>query len=38
MHDVEQLQVIESSTAAFYGGIFNMNPAVSLEILEESHA
>lgn len=38
MHDVEQLQVIESSTATFYGGIFNMNPAVSLEILEESHA
>ncbi len=38
MHDVEQLQVVESSTAAFYGGIFNMNPAVSIDILEEAHA
>ncbi|HAN55723.1 MAG TPA: ABC transporter ATP-binding protein [Betaproteobacteria bacterium] len=38
MHDVEQLQVVESSTAAFYGGIFNMNPAASIDILEENHA
>ncbi len=37
MHDVEQLQVIESATASFYGGIFNMNPVVSIDILEESH-
>lgn len=37
MHDVEQLQVVESSTAAFYGGIFNMKPAVSIDILEKSH-
>jgi lipopolysaccharide transport system ATP-binding protein len=36
MHDVEQLQVIESSAAAFYGGIFNMNPAASIDILEPS--
>lgn len=36
MHDVEQLQVIESPTAPYYGGIFNMNPAVSVEVLEES--
>lgn len=34
MHDVEQLQVIESATAPFYGGIFNMNPAVSIDVLE----
>lgn len=38
MHDVEQLQVVESSTAAFYGGIFNMNPAASIDILEENLA
>ena len=38
MHDVEQLQVLESSFAAFYGGIFNMNPSVSVGILEQSHA
>ncbi len=38
MHDVEQLQVIESSTAAFYGGIFNMNPSAYIEILEGNHA
>lgn len=37
MHDVEQLQVVESSTAIFYGGIFNMNPAVSLDILKPNH-
>ena len=37
MHDVEQLQVVESPTAASYGGIFNMNPAVSVDILEKSH-
>lgn len=37
MHDVEQLQVVESPTADFYGGIFNMNPAVSIDILEQSH-
>lgn len=38
MHDVEQLQVTESSTAAFYGGIFNMKPVVSVNVLEFSHA
>lgn len=37
MHDVEQLQVVESSTAIFYGGIFNMNPAVSLDILKPNY-
>lgn len=39
MHDVEQIQVIESQTAAVYGGIFNMHPVVSVAILEDkSHA
>jgi lipopolysaccharide transport system ATP-binding protein len=37
MHDVEQLQVVESSTAIFYGGIFNMHPAVSLDVLALNH-
>lgn len=37
MHDVEQIQVIESSNAIFYGGIFNMNPAATVEIIEECH-
>jgi hypothetical protein len=37
MHDVEQLQVMESPNAAFYGGIFNMNPAVSIDVLDASH-
>jgi len=35
MHDVEQLQVTESPLAAFYGGIFNMHPVVSVDLLEE---
>jgi hypothetical protein len=34
MHDVEQLQVVESPTAAYYGGIFNMKPAVSVRVEE----
>jgi ABC-type polysaccharide/polyol phosphate transport system ATPase subunit len=33
MHDVEQIQVIESEDADFYGGIFNMKPTVSTYIL-----
>lgn len=37
MHDVEQIQVTESPSAAFYGGIFNMNPAVSIDVLDASH-
>ena len=37
MHDVEQLQVVESSTSAFYGGIFNMNPAVTIDIMQDHH-
>lgn len=34
MHDVEQLHVIESPTAPFYNGIFNMKPTVSIEFLD----
>lgn len=34
MHDVEQIQVVESEDANFYGGIFNMNPIVTTQILE----
>lgn len=36
MHDVEQLQVVDSPTVAYYGGIFNMKPVVSIDILEQS--
>ena len=34
MHDVEQVQVIEADKAIFYGGIYNMNPTVSVDVLE----
>lgn len=34
MHDVEQIQVLEAAGANFYGGIFNMRPTVSINILE----
>ena len=37
MHDVEQIQVVESPTASFYGGVFNMNPAVTVQVLEQKH-
>lgn len=37
MHDVEQVQVIESPVAAFYGGVFNMHPVVSTAVQEPSH-
>lgn len=33
MHDVEQIQVLESPDAIYYGGIFNMNPAVTVNVL-----
>jgi lipopolysaccharide transport system ATP-binding protein len=39
MHDVEQIHVMESQTAAAFGGIFNMHPIASVAILEDkSHA
>lgn len=34
MHDVEQIEVLEASGAAFYGGIFNMHPTVSVQVAE----
>lgn len=34
MHDVEQIQVFEAADANFYGGIFNMRPTVSINVLE----
>lgn len=34
MHDVEQIQVFEAADADFYGGIFNMKPTVSINVLE----
>ncbi|MDQ7978068.1 ABC transporter ATP-binding protein [Paraburkholderia sp. SARCC-3016] len=34
MHDVEQIEVLESSDAAFYGGIFNMRPKVVVQVVE----
>jgi ABC-type polysaccharide/polyol phosphate transport system ATPase subunit len=32
VHDVQQLQIVESSDAIFYGGIFNMNPTVTIRV------
>jgi hypothetical protein len=32
MHDVDQLQVLEAPSSIYYGGVFNMNPAVSLVV------
>jgi ABC-type polysaccharide/polyol phosphate transport system ATPase subunit len=32
MHDVEQLQVVERQSAIYYGGVFNMNPIVTLSV------
>jgi ABC-type polysaccharide/polyol phosphate transport system ATPase subunit len=34
MHDVDQLQVYASEDAIYYGGLFNMNPTVSLNVLD----
>ena len=36
MHDVEQVQVLESSNAAAYGGIFNMRPAASVAVVADA--
>jgi lipopolysaccharide transport system ATP-binding protein len=34
MHDVEQIQVAEATDADYYGGIFNLKPTVSVDVLE----
>jgi lipopolysaccharide transport system ATP-binding protein len=34
MHDVEQIHVVESADADFFGGIFNMRPTVITQVLE----
>lgn len=34
MHDVDQIQVYDAGDAIFYGGIFNMKPTVSINVLE----
>lgn len=34
MHDVDQIQVYDAADAIFYGGIFNMRPKVTLNVLE----
>ena len=34
MHDVEQIQVFEALNADFYGGIYNMKPLVTVNVLE----
>ncbi|MDT0137638.1 ABC transporter ATP-binding protein [Acidovorax sp. PRC11] len=36
MHDVEQLKVVESKDSIAYGGVFNMNPSVTVEDWEEA--
>jgi lipopolysaccharide transport system ATP-binding protein len=33
MHDVEQIHVVEAANSAFYGGLFNMRPTVTISIL-----
>lgn len=33
MHDVEQIEVLEATDAAFYGGIFNMHPTVAVQVV-----
>ncbi|WP_460042550.1 ABC transporter ATP-binding protein [Pseudomonas sp. S2_H01] len=35
MHDVEQVQVMDSTHAYAYGGIFNMHPTVSVSVLDK---
>lgn len=32
MHDVEQIQIIESPKSIYYGGVFNMNPTLQVDI------
>jgi ABC-type polysaccharide/polyol phosphate transport system ATPase subunit len=34
MHDVDQIQVYDAADAIFYGGLFNMRPSVTLNVLE----
>lgn len=34
MHDVEQIQVFDAANADFYGGVFNMRPTVTINVLE----
>jgi lipopolysaccharide transport system ATP-binding protein len=34
MHDVDQIQVYDATDAIFYGGIYNMKPTVSINVLE----
>ena len=36
MHDVDQIQVHDATDAIFYGGVFNMKPTVSINVLELS--
>jgi lipopolysaccharide transport system ATP-binding protein len=35
IHDVEQIQVIESPSSIFYGGVFNMNPKLQIKVLQK---
>jgi lipopolysaccharide transport system ATP-binding protein len=34
MHDVEQIELLEAEQSAFYGGVFNMKPNVSIAVVE----
>ncbi|MBB4571684.1 ABC transporter ATP-binding protein [Rhizobium leucaenae] len=34
MHDVEQIELLEANQSAFYGGVFNMKPNVSIAVME----
>lgn len=35
MHDVEQIQVVESPGVSFYGGVYNMNPDVNINLIDD---
>ena len=35
MHDVEQIHILESPSEIYYGGIFNMNPSLQINLLKE---
>jgi lipopolysaccharide transport system ATP-binding protein len=36
MHDVDQIQLYDATDAIYYGGVFNMKPTVSINVLEQS--
>ena len=35
MHDVDQIQIMESPKSIYYGGVFNMNPKLHIEVVSK---